>query len=192
LEYSHERDLIFAAGNEYRKFEVTDPYSPTMGVNSIDYCDDVYNVELYADECAASYRTGRDENGRYYINTLEGYGSDIEADYALVNFRLYAPYREGGSYYLLGNCWGNSFTPQNAMQYDETLGAYLSTQLLKFGVYNYQYVWLPDGESKALTALAEGDFYNTENEYLVLVYHRAPGERYDALVGALSYDNSVR
>ena len=29
----------------------------------------------------------------------------------------------------------------------------------------------------------DGDFYQTENEYLILVYHRPQGARYDALVG---------
>lgn len=185
VEYSHEKELIFAAGNEYRKFEVTDPYSPSIGVDRIEYFNDIFNVQLYADDCARSYRNGRDENGRFFINTLEGYGNSIEADYALVHFRLDAPYREGGDYYLLGSCWGNRFSSDNIMEYDSVEGAYFSSQLLKFGVYNYQYVWLPDGENAALTDSAEGDFFNTENEYLVLVYHRAFGERYDSLVGAL-------
>ena len=185
VEYSHERDLIFAAGNEYRKFEVTDPYSLSVGVDHIEYSDDIFNVWLYADERAASYRNDRDENGRFYVNTLEGYGSSIEADYALVHFRLNAPYREGGSYYLLGNCWDNAFSPANMLHYDSESEAYVSAQLMKFGVYNYQYAWVPDGADEALLAPAEGDFYNTGNEYLVLVYHRTFGERYDRLVGAL-------
>ena len=29
----------------------------------------------------------------------------------------------------------------------------------------------------------EGNFYETKNEYLVKVYHRVPGERYDRLIG---------
>jgi hypothetical protein len=35
----------------------------------------------------------------------------------------------------------------------------------------------------ALTGPAEGDSYDTENEYLVYVYYRGFGERYDRLVG---------
>lgn len=185
VEYSHAKELIFKAGNEYRKFEITDPYSPSIGVGEIEYSDDIFNVWLYADKCTRSYRNERDENGRFYTNTLEGYGNDIEADYALVHFSLYTPYCEGGSYYLLGDCWNNSFGESNRLYYDSEEGAYLTSQLMKFGVYNYQYVWLPDGAENAYTSPAESNFYNTENEYLVQVYHRAFGERYDRLVGAL-------
>ena len=186
VEYSHKSELIFAAGNEYRKFEITDPYVPSIGVESIEYADEVFNVYLYADECGVSYRNEQDENGRYYINTLEGYGNDIEADYALVHFCLNVPYREGGDFYLLGDYWGNAFTESNVLYYDDEAGAYLSSQLMKFGVYNYQYVWLPRGLDKVQIFPVEGSFYNTGNEYLVLVYQRAFGERYDRLIGALS------
>ena len=57
---------------------------------------------------------------------------------------------------------------------------------MKLGVYNYQYVWVPDGGQKVSTANTEGDFYNTENEYLIYVYHREFGARYDRLVGFLA------
>lgn len=54
---------------------------------------------------------------------------------------------------------------------------------MKFGVHNYQYVWLPMGEQRALTDAVEGNYFNTENEYLILVYHRRFGSRYDKLIG---------
>ena len=80
--------------------------------------------------------------------------------------------------------------------------------LLKQGAYNYQYLALPSGHGNrqpsgqsansssnhprpfangintpALTSVVEGDFYQTVNEYLVAVYYRAPGDRYDRLLG---------
>ena len=183
LEYVHNRELIFEAGNEFRRFEVTDPHSPGMNVESIVYSEPYHHVQLYADSPSRSYSNVRDENGRFYVNTLEGYGSAMEADYSLVHFRLNTPYRTGGNYYLLGDYWGNRFSDSNKLLYDSNEGAYVTTQLMKFGVHNYQYVWLPTGAKCALTAVAEGDFFNTENEYLILVYHRAFGSRYDKLIG---------
>lgn len=183
LEYVHNRKLIFDAGNEFRRFEVTDPHSPGMNVESVVYSEPYYHVGLYSDSPSRSYSNVRDENGRFYVNTLEGYGSTMEADYALVHFRFNAPYRTGGNYYLLGDYWGNRFGDFNKLQYDSAEGLYVTTQLMKFGVHNYQYVWLPMGEQRALTDVAEGDFFNTENEYLILVYHRAFGSRYDKLIG---------
>lgn len=188
LQYVHNRKLIFDAGNEYRRFELTDPYTPGMNVENITYFDSFYHAELYADKVAVNYRHDRDENGRFFINTLEGRGEELEADYALVHFALDTPYRTGGSYYLLGDAWCNRFSEANKLNYDYATQSYRTTQLLKFGLYNYQYVWLPDRGTSASVEPAEGSFYNSDNEYLVFVYHRAPGERYDKLQGFLRID----
>lgn len=188
LQYVHNRKLIFDAGNEYRRFELTDPYTPGMNVENITYFDSFYHAELYADKVAVNYRHDRDENGRFFINTLEGRGEELEADYALVHFALDTPYRTGGSYYLLGDAWCNLFSEANKLNYDYATQSYRTTQFLKFGLYNYQYVWLPDRGTSASVEPAEGSFYNSDNEYLVFVYHRAPGERYDKLQGFLRID----
>jgi hypothetical protein len=55
--------------------------------------------------------------------------------------------------------------------------------LLKQGWYNYEYIFLKDGETKADPSFFEGNHYETENEYLILVYYRNPLSRYDRLVG---------
>lgn len=182
LEYVHNKNMIFDAGNEYRRFEITDPHTPAMGVETILYDDLNYNAMLYGDMPARSYSNVRDENGRFYTNTLEGYGGVMEADYVRVHFSLATPYRSGGHYYLLGDYWGNRFSDSNLLVYDNLSGAYVTTQLMKFGVHNYQYVWVPDDSKRAYTFAAEGDYFNTENEYLILVYHREFGARYDKLI----------
>lgn len=183
VEYVHNDKLIFPAGNEYRRFELTDPNSPGMGVDNVFYADTLYNVLLYADMQRRSCSNERDENGRYFVNTVEGYGSTLEADYVNVHFTLKAPYRSGGSYYLLGDL-AQSY-PGNLvkMLYDYEAGCYFTSSLLKLGVYNYMYVWLPAGSSNYLFDEVEGNFFNAENEYLVYIYYRGFGSRYDRLVG---------
>lgn len=109
----------------------------------------------------------------------------IEADYVNVHFAVNLPYRTGGNYYLLGDFCAGGFDKKNIMFYDKDEGYYFASHLLKLGVYNYQYVWLPDGGQKATVAYSEGNFYNTGNEYLIYLYHREPGARYDRLVGFL-------
>ena len=54
---------------------------------------------------------------------------------------------------------------------------------LKQGLYNYQYMYLGNGEEQGTIEETEGNFYQTENEYYVYVYQRAFGERYDKLIG---------
>ncbi len=183
VEYIHNDRLIFDAGNEYRRFELTDPNSPGMNVEEVLYHESEYHALLYVDRERRSHSNYRDENGRYYVNTLEGYGSPIEADYVNVHFVLSAPYRADGDYYLLGDFTGVPFSQAFRLDYDAEEGYYFSSQLLKLGLYNYMYAWLPDGAAGYSTMPAEGNFYDTDNEYLIYIYHRAFGERYDRLVG---------
>ncbi|MDE6335794.1 MAG: hypothetical protein K2L34_04410, partial [Muribaculaceae bacterium] len=67
-----------------------------------------------------------------------------------------------------------------------------TTQIpLKQGSYNYQYVVVdkkysesaPESIPNANAGIVEGDYYETENEYLVKVYYRPPGARADRLIG---------
>ena len=183
LEYVHNESLIFNAGNEYRRFELTDPDSPGMNVEEVGLYGDEYHALLYIDKRRVTHSNYIDENGRYYVKTREGYGSPIEADYVYVHFALDVPYREGGDFYLLGDLCGNGLSPLGRLDYDAEGGYYHTTQLLKLGLYNYMYVWVPADDGVAETYPAEGDFYMTGNEYLIYIYHREFGARYDRLVG---------
>lgn len=190
LQYVYNENLIFRAGNEYRRFELTDPYAPGQNVDRVQYSEPYFHAELYTDKVRPTYTNTRDENGRYFINTLQGYGSAIEADYAAVHFTLKAPYDGSGDYYLCGDFNGNFFGANNRLQWDDESQCYRTVQLLKLGLYNYHYLWVPRGEQVGVTTPSEGDFYNTENEYLIMIYHREFGGRYDRLVGMLkvNYD----
>ena len=92
--------------------------------------------------------------------------------------------------FAAGDFNGNFFGANNRMRWDEENSCYRTVQLLKLGLYNYHYLWVPRGKQTGATAPSEGNFYNTENEYLIMIYHRDFGERYDRLVGMLqvNYD----
>lgn len=183
VEYTHNARLIFDAGNEYRRFEITDPNSPAEGVEDVIYIEPHYNVVLTMDKPRTSHSSYRDENGLYFVNTLEGYGTEIEADYVNVHFALDVPFRAGGDYYLLGDFCGNGFDDAARLMYDNEDGYYFVSIPLKLGVYNYMYVWVPSVSGKAVNMPAEGNFYNTNNEYLIYMYYRGFSDRADRLLG---------
>ena len=67
------------------------------------------------------------------------------------------------------------------MAYDEKNGAYQATLLLKQGWYDYHYGFeSPNGWN---VVDLEGSYFQTENEYEILVYYRDMGSRYDELIG---------
>ncbi len=186
VEYVHNAKLIFDAGNEYRRFELTDPNSPGMNVEDVIYHDSAYHALLYVDKPRYSYSNTVDENGRSFVNTIEGRGLPIEADYVHVHFAISMPPRAGGDYYLIGDFGNGSLNEKDRLVYDASEGYYFTSRLLKLGVYNYHYAWLPHGTVKASLESTEGNFYNTENEYLIYIYHREFGGRYDKLIGFLT------
>jgi hypothetical protein len=55
--------------------------------------------------------------------------------------------------------------------------------LLKHGYYNYIYVYVPQGSEVADHKNIEGSFWETENNYQILVYYRAMAGRFDRLIG---------
>ena len=60
---------------------------------------------------------------------------------------------------------------------------YECTMLLKQGWYNYEYVFLRNGDQEGVASKFEGSHYETDNDYLALVYYRNPRDRYDRVIG---------
>ena len=185
LRYEHNRALIFPAGNEYRRFEMVSTRYASQGVESIRYHAPYYHVTLRPDEPRLlNYSYDQDQNGRFVIRYDEAVDNTTEADYFFVHFSLLweNPLTEG-NFYLQGAFTYDNFNEESRLKYNAEAHAYECTQLLKQGAYNYQYLYVAPGTTVGSTAQAEGNFYETENEYLILVYHRPFGERYDRLIG---------
>jgi len=185
LKYEYNKDLIFDAGNEYRRFEMVSVRYAARGIQGIRYFDPYYHATLFPDEVRIkNYSYDQDQNGRYLVRYDLATNNDIEADYLFVHFSL--PWKEAlpdGDFYLQGEFTHDNFNENYRLKYNPDTQSFETSQLLKQGAYNYQYLFVPAGSNKATGALTEGNYYETENEYLILVYHRPFGERYDHLIG---------
>lgn len=183
--YEHNKSLIFPAGNEYRRFEVVVTHYPGMNVESIQNYNPYYHVNLFEDKPRSGlpYTYDQTQFGRFKIRESGVINSDTDADYVIVHFTLDAPERHGGKLYIDGDFTNHLFNSSNQMHYNTATGKYELDRLMKMGSYNYQYLWIPDGSSIALSSPIEGNHYQTVNEYMARVYYRAPGDRYDRLLG---------
>ncbi|MDD4514106.1 DUF5103 domain-containing protein [Massilibacteroides sp.] len=185
LLYSHTPELIFKAGNEYRRMEFLSNKYNGMNVQNIQFHNPYYHVTLYPDQIRnqGSYQYDQDQNGRFFVQCSNCEDPDVEADYHIVHFSLEADEIPAGKVYLDGLFMNNQFNESSRMEYNSERKQYEKSLLLKQGNYNYQYLFVPDGETKGQTFPIEGDFAETENEYLILVYYRPIGARYDRLIG---------
>lgn len=185
--YEHNRDLIFPAGNEFRRFETVAAHNINMGVHSIRYYEPMYHAMLVVDEPRneTQYLYDKTQFGRFTIRNAEAHGENmLQADYMITHFTLDTGGKlNGGNVWLYGEFMNGYPDNQAMMRYDAGSGCYTADVLLKQGAYNYMYLWVPDGSSVGQTSKIEGDHYETVNEYLVKVYDRPMGERYDRLVG---------
>lgn len=184
--YEHQRPLIFNAGNEYRRFETVSTSFPGMGVEEISYYDPYYHFKLITDEPRANGKYAYDQTqfGRFTVREYNSAQSDTEADYVVTHFTLDMPKRDDVGLFLDGDFTSRRFDPESRMVFNRATGLYERSLLLKQGAYNYQYLAVPAGSTVGYTEMVEGDYYPTVNEYVVRVYHRLPGGRYDRLIGA--------
>ena len=186
ITFDHNRNLIFPAGNEFRRIETVAIHSPSMGVISMQYYEPFYHALLRTDalRCAEPYHYDSTQHGYFTIRNWESGHSDVEADYVVTHFTLDTDGPlSNGDIYIDGEFTGHTFSPSNRLRYDASTGLYTIELLLKQGAYNYQYLWLPKGATVGQTAKIEGDKFQTVNEYLVKAYLRNPGDRYDRLIG---------
>ena len=188
LIWGHSRDLIFTAGNEYRKMEILSTRYPGMHGEGVRWIPPYYHYTLFTDYPRKNYLYDEDRNGLSVVR-WEGNGdADTEADYVITHFRLETlPLPKGERLYVSGQWTNTGFAPEYEMKYNQAEEAYTADVLMKCGYYNYMYLrTTPEAPSVGTTQPVEGDFYQTENEYDILVYYRPTGSRYWQLVGCVT------
>lgn len=182
VEFSHNRSLIFEAGNECRKFEILNVHTPAMNVDRMEWFDPYYHATLYEDTPLRNYVYDEDQNGACIIRNEDNEDNATTCEYLFVHFTLKTPPLPGGEVYVNG-LWAEGLTPEYRMTYNAQRQAYEAALLLKQGYYNYRYLFVPDGETQGHTTGTDGNFYPAENEYGIYVYYRPAGSRYDRLAG---------
>ncbi|MEZ4949342.1 MAG: hypothetical protein R2784_08145 [Saprospiraceae bacterium] len=60
--------------------------------------------------------------------------------------------------------------------------------MLKQGFYSYQYVMVDKDGNKDFETL-EGNDYQTENEYTIIIYYHPFGARYDQVIAAQTFES---
>jgi hypothetical protein len=178
---------IFRGGNEYRYFDIKSIKHQSEYVKKIDYVTPNYNVYLYPSENREfkSYFYWKDFNGKYYIAFQEGKNPDTDADYVYVYFTLPSDQIiTGGDIYVSGELNNWTCDKNNLMKYNPERKEYECTMLLKQGWYNYEFAYMKKGATDATATIFEGSHFETENDYIVLIYYRNPNDRYDRVIGA--------
>lgn len=183
--YTHQPELIFKAGNEFRRFETVRTNYNDMHVDSMRFQSRNYHVWLTPDteRDSKQYSYDQTQQGRFLVREYNSTDSDLGADYVTVHFRLDTPEAVDADVYVEGEFTGYSLDDSSRMHYDYQQGCYLLEMPLKQGSYNYRYVAVPRrGNRNPDPSLIEGNKHETRNEYRVQVWYRPVGARYSRLI----------
>ena len=187
LEYSMENNLVFAAGKEWRWLDLRSLRLQSDRVQKAEYKKAATDMYLFtdADRSAQRYVYFRDLNGMYLVETYETINPYWQGDFATIHFSLAAP--GGVAYadkdiYLAGQFTNYEFSDKTRMVFNAEKGVYECTAFLKQGYYNYTYIAI-DKSNPAIRRDLEGDYWETENSYTILMYYKSFTDRTDQLIG---------
>ncbi len=190
LEYNGEQDALFPAGKEYRWADLRSFRFSSDRIDKIDKESQPNRISIKPDLVRNDLRYAffNDRNGWNEITTTESINPWWQGDYAYVDFTLVTPGAKpiaGKDVFITGEFTGNRSGDSSLMEFDTEKGVYKKTLFLKQGYYSYNYVTkdknLKNGKSDP--SLTEGNYWETENEYIVLFYFRPLSGRHDELVG---------
>lgn len=193
LEYNTENNLIFPAGKEWRWLDLRDFHLQSDRVKTANYNKNSTEIFLRndIDRSPERYIYFHDLNGMYTVETTQGINPFWQSDYATVHFNFSPPNSSpypGRDIYLFGQLTNYAFTDSTKMQFNPDKGIYETHLFLKQGYYNYTYVAV-DRNNFADRQELEGNYFETENLYTILVYYKSFADRSDELIGAATIDS---
>ena len=186
LIYRYDSETQFWAGNEFLFFENKDIRAANNNIARIDTNGGIYNSHLYTNQARANvpYTYFPDINGNFVVKNINAQRDEIEADYAWVFFTLSAPnYFGKKSIYINGMFNNFAISDENKMDYNAEKGIYEKAIMIKQGFTNFQYVISDSKRNIDEENAIDGNFQQTENNYIGLVYYKENNQRYYRIIG---------
>lgn len=187
LVYKYGQETLFWGGNEFLYFENKDIRAANNNVGKVGSNNDIYNSYLYTNAARANqiYTNYEDVNGNFVVKNINGSNNEIEADYAWVYFTLSAPtFRSNNkNIYVTGMFNNYSLSAENKMDYNQDKGVFEKAIMIKQGFTNFQYKIADKKGIVDYENAIDGNFYQTENEYTILVYYKQSSDRYERVIG---------
>lgn len=184
LIYRYNEEASFGGGNEFLFFDNKDVRAATSSIRRIELTD-IYNNYLYTSGARKNrpYTYNPDINGGFLVRNISARNQAIEAEYVRMHFTLqYFDDIGDKEIHIYGGFNNYTIDSSTYMEYDEYTDTYKNERLFKQGFYNYNYV-LVDRDGTIDQGAIDGDFWQTENNYNVVVYYRDLGARYDRVIG---------
>ena len=196
IEFNAENDAVFAAGKEFRWADLRSFRLQSDRVKKADYGKTETNIYMQPDGERSQQRfvNFRDYNGFFFAEASDVSNPWWQSDYASVHFSYVPtnnqPYPDK-KVFIVGEMNQYNTNDTAAMKYNADKGLYEKTLLLKQGYYSYTYITRDAGNRRATieSSTTDGNLWETENDYTVLIYYRSLAGRHDELIGVSSINS---
>ena len=192
LTFNYEEGNLFPGGNEFRFFDLRSLRNFSNRVVK-KYTDSVQNAVLEPDEPRAhiNYVKWLDYNGKREIANKDGVNIVEDGDYAKIHLYLKTKdLSDVGEVYMYGELTDWQLKEEFKMSYFPKYEMYGLSTLLKQSYYSYNFV-TKDKDGNPDYTFTEGNHQETENDYLILVYHKNVFYGYDELIGMKVQNSDV-
>jgi hypothetical protein len=188
--YHYPDYSVFDGVNEYRRFETKDIRGMNYNIVKKGREGNLYDFYIYPDTPRTRYSYYKDTDGCFYFISVQSTENvHIEADYTYVHFSYKAKLLPDEKIYVVGKFNDYLTAEDYELKYNPETMQYENQVLLKQGYYEYLYLIDNHGEKSFIPA--EGNFAETENIYELLIYYKAPGQRYTGVIG-YSSNHSIK
>ena len=194
--FDYQDSITFPAGKEWRYVDLRSTRFRSERVMSINKGDDTWDYVLRndLDRSREPYLIYPDLDGGYFIENTDFSNNDdraLKSDYVNVHFTLLRKLEvDEADVYLFGALTDWKIDERFKLTYDAQKKGYEADVLLKQGFYNYNYIVVPKNTKQIDMETLEGNWYETENEYTLLVYFTPFGSRHDRVIGYLTFKSN--
>lgn len=186
VDFDYQNKIVFEAGKEFRFFDIRNLTNPPTHIEEVSRTYNDIDVTIVKQRLRSStaYFESNDINGAYIVAADDKNNPILSGEYVDVLFVYNRPFEnEESNYYVFGEFTSFSCQESARLEYNDALKAYVCKMRLKQGYYNYYFVEQPKGKEEFNYEITEGNWYETENEYAILIYYRPFGARFDQLIG---------
>ena len=175
--------LTFPALKEFRSCDVRTLKYRSEFVHSINQEDGVTYVlmDLGRKRANKHYYTEPDANGGYIIENKDFADGEVSSEYVQAIFTLETEGELEEDVYIVGAFTDWQVREQFRMEYDHSRGLYEKTLHLKQGFYDYMFA-TEDQNGMLNLDIIEGSWFETENDYQLIIYYREMGGEYDRVL----------
>lgn len=198
--FDYQNKVIFPAGKEFRFADIRSFRFGTPSIAIVEEINGTYEVALNVEQKRSNmhFISWDDFGGNFVIETRDQRDNELSADYGniLFSLKVSAPLYDE-EVYIHGALTDWQLKEEFKMIYNPAVNAYVGKAYLKQGVYDFMFVTVPRDPNQRKEALPdleeiEGNWFETDNNYTILIYYKPFGERYYQVISAKTFSSSAR